>query len=252
MDIYILGSCSGTEPQIARHHTSWALKINDRLYWFDAGENCSYTAHTNGLDIVKSAAVFLSHPHLDHVGGLPNLFWSIGKVRSCRGEPWQFELPVYTASVEQVQSVFALLSETEFPCTSPVIRLQEGAVFTGDITVEARGNNHLPYSKENLPRSFSFRITAEGKSIVYSGDATSIKELEDWIMDCDLLLMENGHHKPVEVCKYIAGINANIRHLLFVHHGRTMLADPAGVVEECRKLVRFPVDAAEDAMHITL
>ena len=37
MKIHIFGCLSGTEPMQNKHHTSWALEINDTLYMFDAG-----------------------------------------------------------------------------------------------------------------------------------------------------------------------------------------------------------------------
>ena len=252
MDICLLGSCSGTEPQAARHHTSWILRHQNELFWFDAGENCSYTAHLAGYDLRTSRAVFLSHPHLDHVGGLANLFWTIAKLRGLSGQPREFELPVHTPAPAQVEAVFQMMKETEFPCVSPVIPLHGGVVLESPIRVEARGNSHLAPRPSGEPRSYSFRITAEGKTILYSGDVGSIRELDGWTGQCDLLLMENGHHRPVEVCRYLADIHARIGRLVFVHHGRTMLKDPAGVVAACREVAPFPVDAADDGMRIEL
>lgn len=250
--IFILGSCSGTEPQAGRHHTSWVLRHDNELFWFDAGENCSYTAHLAGLDLRTSRAVFLSHPHLDHVGGLPNLFWTIAKLRRLNKEPRQFELPVYTAAPAQIEAVFRMLADTENPCTSPIVPLHEGLVMSAPIEVEARGNTHLPPTPAGEPRSFSFRITADGKTIVYSGDVRSIDELDGWTDRCDLLLMENGHHQPPEVCRYLAERGAKVGRMVFVHHGRTMLRDPEGVVAACREIAPFPVDAAFDGMKIEL
>ena len=78
--IHILGSCSGTEPFPGRHHTSLAIELPDSLFFLDAGETCSYTAHLMGLDLLKTRAVFISHCHMDHIGGLPNLLWTKRKL----------------------------------------------------------------------------------------------------------------------------------------------------------------------------
>ena len=252
IEIFLLGSCSGTEPQAGRHHTSWVLRFNNELFWFDAGENCSYTAHLAGLDLRTSRAVFLSHSHLDHVGGLPNLFWTIAKLRRLNKEPREFELPVHTPAPGQIEAVFRLLADTEFPCTSPIVPMHEGVLMSDPIRVEARGNTHLPATPSGEPRSFSFRITADGKTIVYSGDVRSIQELDGWSSRCDLLLMESGHHPPCDVCRYLTGRDAEIGRLIFLHHGRIMLNDPEGVTAACREIAPFPVDAAFDGMRIEL
>ena len=70
MKIYYLGTCSGTEPMKGTHQTSFVIEIDGALYWFDAGEGCAHTAVTvAGLDITKTEALFISHPHIDHTGG---------------------------------------------------------------------------------------------------------------------------------------------------------------------------------------
>ena len=81
----ILGSCSGTEPIPNRHHTSITLEHAGKLYWFEAGENCSYSAHLLGIDLATTEAIFISHTHMDHLGGLPNLLWTMRKL-SLRSE----------------------------------------------------------------------------------------------------------------------------------------------------------------------
>lgn len=78
--LHFLGTCSGTEPMPERKHTAFAIETGDRLYWFDAGEGCSYTAHLKGLDLLSVCKVVISHTHMDHMGGLANLFWNIRKL----------------------------------------------------------------------------------------------------------------------------------------------------------------------------
>ena len=80
-------------------------------------------------------------------------------------------------------------------------------VLGSPVRVEARANSHVAPRPSGEPRSYSFRITAEGKTILYSGDVGSIRELDGWTRRCDLLLMENGHHQPPEVCRYLADIH---------------------------------------------
>ena len=44
MKLIFLGTCAGTEPMPDRKHASFVLEVGATLYWFDAGEGCSYTA----------------------------------------------------------------------------------------------------------------------------------------------------------------------------------------------------------------
>ena len=82
MKITFLGTCSGTEPMPNRHHSSVVFEINGQYYWFDAGECCSHTAYTSGINVARVRAVFISHMHIDHTGGLPNLIFTLNKLKT--------------------------------------------------------------------------------------------------------------------------------------------------------------------------
>ena len=60
MKLFFLGTCSGTEPMPGRHHVAWVLQLHEKLYWFDAGECCSHTAHVLGLNLQNIRAVFIT------------------------------------------------------------------------------------------------------------------------------------------------------------------------------------------------
>ncbi len=257
MRIYILGSCSGTEPEAGRHHTSWVLEHDGSLFWFDAGETCSRTAHLLGLDLLKTRGIFLSHPHMDHVGGLPNLLWTIRKLGIVRKDGTPFDLPVFTPSVPQAEAMLAVLRETEggfaYSFRLALRPVADGALAQfGGMRVDALHNLHLGEAADGKWRSFSFRISLEGKTIVYSGDVGSIRDLDPWSADCDLLMMESGHHFPPDVCSYLEERNAQIGKILFVHHGCAMLRDPEGMIAECRTKTAIPVEAAFDGMKLEL
>lgn len=252
MRLTVLGSCSGTEPMAGRHHTSWTLELAGELFWFDAGEGCSYTAHLMGIDLLCTRGIFLSHPHMDHVGGLPNLLWTMRKLTGVRKDFSPFEVPIFTPAPSQITSILGMLGETEggFACcfSMPVKQVTDGVLLQAPLLVEARHNFHLAPAADGAWRSFSYRIAAEGRVIVYSGDVESIRELDGWTDSCDLLLMETGHHSPMAICSYLEEKKAHIGRLLFVHHGRSILNDPSGVLDQCRNLTSIPVDIALDGM----
>ena len=104
-----------------RHHTAWMLEAGGRLYQFDAGECCAWTAHLMKLDILALRALFISHPHSDHNGGLPMLLWNRNKIaRASVGDELDLIQRSVSASVvyKNVTEIIAVsasaLSQTGF------------------------------------------------------------------------------------------------------------------------------------------
>ena len=242
MKLYIFGSCSGTEPMPDRHHTALAFEINDRIYWFDAGENCSYTAHLMGIDLLKVSDIFISHPHMDHIGGLANLLWNIRKVSNMtKRHPEYGDITVYTSFEHTFSSVLSLLKNSEGNYENDYQTLnkrvkEDMLLKNDDIEVIAVHNLHLPETENGWP-SYSFMIKAEGKRIIYSGDIKKLDDISCFLKDgCDLLLMETGHHKAEEVLEKIKEDGYDVKEVYFMHHGRGILNDYEGTIDRCRKI----------------
>jgi len=242
MKLYIFGTASGTEPIAGRDHTALALDVDGRIYWFDAGENCSRTAHLMGVDLLKVSDIFISHPHIDHVGGLANLLWNIRKIshRSKRN-PVHGDVNIYISNLTTYEGILSILknSEGHYKTDYKTVanKIADGTLLKNDdIEVVANHNTHIPPEDEGW-QSFSFCITVKGKKIIYSGDVKSFDELSGFLEGgCDILLMETGHHKAEEICRRIAEENIPVKSLMFMHHGREIINDPEGVLGRCREI----------------
>lgn len=234
MKIYFLGTCSGTEPMAGMHQCSLVMEINGTNYWFDSGECCGYTAHTMGLDVTKTRALFVSHPHIDHIGGLPHLLFTMDKLLS-RDETRRLihnnTLTVFFPDLELFQAVKAVAMsrfKPRFHFELDEHRTQEGLLYEDEnVRITTIHNNHLKGDGEDgVWHSYSFLIEAEGKRVVYSGDVRKPCELDPFLKEpCDLLIMETGHHKVKDVCEYATG--KQVARLRFNHHGREIIGDRA-------------------------
>ena len=241
--IHFFGTCSGTEPIKDMHHTSFAIETGGFYYWFDAGENSSRTAHLMGIDLLKVKSVFISHAHMDHVGGLGNLFWNIRKLTTVSDRlPPDKKINLFIPDLDSWDGIYKMLKCTEgsFKCNFEidVNKTVNGVIYEDEnIKVTAFCNNHLPLNEKGEHMSYSYKIETEGKTVVFSGDVKSIDDLSLAIDDgCDYLLMETGHHKVKDICDFVE--KKDIENLFFIHHGREIILQRENaekIAKNCKK-----------------
>ena len=235
--ITFLGTCAGTGPLPGRHHSSFVVEAGRLCYFFDAGENCSHKAAELNIDVTKTRAVFISHMHIDHTGGLANLLFAIHKLSSRYKKPHvngnSYDVFLPDTDLFQAVKQVAFYGGKPGGCVKiNETRISDGLIFDdGNLRVTALHNTHLGETGKNGFHSYSFLIEAEGKRIVFSGDVSYPEELNRLVGDgCDCLIMETGHHTVSEVCEYATSHGA--KRLLFTHNGREILGDVKSA-EEC-------------------
>lgn len=229
--IYFLGTCSGTEPMEGMHHTSTVIEAGGSLYWFDAGENCSHTAYLSGLDPLATRAIFLSHMHIDHTGGLANLFFCIQKMiarghGTCGVVETVSPDPAIVAAIKGV-ACNNLQDHSGLRFKTHDVQTQDGVIYEDEnLRVTALHNTHLHEDGSRGWHAYSFLLEVDGKRVVLSGDVGAIGELTPLIAGgCDLLVMETGHHKVADVCEF--AVAHGLPRLRFTHHGREIINDRA-------------------------
>lgn len=243
--LIFLGTCSGTEPMPDMCHSAIVVETGGGYYWFDAGETCSRNAYLMGIDLLKVRSVFISHPHMDHVGGLANLMWNIRKLTTISdARPIDSVVKCFLPNLKTWEGIMTILSETEenFTCDYELEshHISDGVVYEDrNIKVTAYHNHHLGEAEDGNWQSFSFCIETGNKRIIYSGDIRDEYDLDSIIGNgCDILIVETGHHKVKNICSYAT--TKNVGKLLFTHHGREIINNREEA--EC-VLSQYPIDA---------
>ena len=197
MKLVVLGSGTSV-PHAHRAAPGFWLETNGGSILLDIGADAPHRMAQEGLDWMNLDAIWISHFHLDHMGGLaPYLF----------GTKWAPQTRDRTRPLKVVgpcglRDVFAaidaannyrLLSQ---PFEIEFVEVRPGSDFEILPDVVA-GTVATPHSRESLALRL---IESREKSVVYTSDTGFSEELVPFAKDVDLLLMECSfrRNKPLQ------------------------------------------------------
>jgi len=216
MKLTTLGTSHGN-PTKERFNSCNTLEINENFYVIDAGVPVnSLFVRAFEHDFSKIRAVFITHMHDDHIGGLPSFIKSLIKYPQ-EGQYTHIFLPedVEKPLIEWLKAMHLSGFEKwiKFHIT------QEGLLYKDDaLEVQAIGTRHIT-TEDGSYITFAYRFEAEGKSLFYSGDLAD--DFSDFpvqdILDkgADLCVCECTHYKRDIGARVMKGLP--IKQLVFNH-----------------------------------
>jgi ribonuclease BN (tRNA processing enzyme) len=201
MEVIIVGSGTGV-PSLRRGSPSLAVQAGGRLLLLDVGSGTLRSLLRYGLDFSAVDVLALTHLHPDHVGDLiPFLFATRYSLGYTRREPFTLlAARGFREFHEKLKEIFRQWVEPPAGLMEVRELSPEGRdeVRWEGLTVRSAPTNHTE-------GSLAFRVEAEGRSLVYSGDTDLSASLVDLARGADLLVLEaanpfkvEGHLTPAE------------------------------------------------------
>jgi ribonuclease BN (tRNA processing enzyme) len=186
MKLHILG-CGDAFGSGGRNHSGYLVESDGRLFLLDCGPTTLLAMKRAGFDPARLDAVFLSHLHGDHSGGLP-FFFTDYLHEHPRERPLHVAGPEGTE--ERVRGLFqSMFGERMEPRALPPTefhRLEPGREeIIGGIRL-------LPFRVPHQVRdvSLGLKIARGGKTLLYSGDSAWTDEFVRQARGADLFLCE--------------------------------------------------------------
>ncbi|HEX2227204.1 MAG TPA: MBL fold metallo-hydrolase [Candidatus Binatia bacterium] len=240
MKLHILG-CGDAFGSGGRNQSGYLIEAEQRRFLLDCGPTTLLAMKRAGFNPLDLDAVFVSHLHGDHFGGIPFLFieYLYQRPRS---------RPLYIAGpprIEQrVRDLFGLMyGSRELPSVEfHVLEPEKSLVVAGVEIFSFR----VPHQVNDI--SLALKVRCGGKEILFSGDSAWTERFIDEARGVDLFLCEctfydagQGNH-----IRYLT-LEENLprfdcRRIVLTHLGEEMLARRSELAAIC----------AEDGMVLDL
>lgn len=247
-----VGLCGTGSPMVDERHSGpcTAVIAGRRMFIFDAGPGSASVLSRMELNPGQIEAVFLTHFHSDHIGGLPDLILQRWVAASSREPLSIFGPPGVARVTEGLTQAFAADHAYRVEHHGAAIVPPAGGHGSArEFTLGADGRAILINSPELQLVAFEvdhgpvkpavgYRITYKGRTVVLSGDTKPSVAVEREARGADILiheglsprlvqLMENGFAKHARLS--YARVMADIRNYHTAPEEAAAIATRAGV-----------------------
>lgn len=219
-----------------RFNTCFLVEAEKGTFLVDCGASSLVAMRKWGIDPNSIGAVFISHLHGDHFGGLPFLLLD-AQFYSRRTTPLTIVGPTGLRQrlTEAMEAFFPGSSRTRQKFELNVREIEAGeAQLINGINVTAYLVDHACGAPP-----FALRLEADGRVLAYTGDTAWTESVVSAGQDADLLIAEAlTFDRQIKFHMDYASLKANLdrinaRRVVLTHLGPNMLAHEAEVPEEC-------------------
>lgn len=216
MKITFLGTGHGIATA-ERACSSILLETGGSLYLIDGGVDIGVRVRKAGYDPTNVRAIFTTHAHSDHIGGLYQFIDLFNWARDF----WEKELEVFFTEIGVARAMENLVSLTTKQLDRKRIRLRtatEGSVFADEnLRATYFPTGHL--APLNRP-SYGILIECEGKRLYFSGDLSQRLSNGDFpalptMLPVDLFVLELAHFGIEDIESHLSRVNT--KKLVFNH-----------------------------------
>ena len=237
MKLTFLGTSHGI-PEPNRKCSCTMLTVGERIYFVDMGVMAINELINRHIPVESVRGIFITHMHGDHTNGLIHFADLISWYYT--GADPEIYLPL-SEGARIISDWIALSCHTVRELNYK--QTAEGVVFDdGCIRVSAVCTQHTA-------SSFSYRIEAEGKSVVFTGDMhhPSVDFPSTLAKDADLAVCEGAHFSAAEYETVLR--ECNPRRVLVNHYAPWNVPN---IMALAKALPDLRVTMAHDGMEITL